>query len=194
VGPPDSIPLLSDWARVGQLTAGSEILVTTRSSQPRGRYFVLAETSAIVVLNAGSPALPPRSVRALRAMVSDNPEAVADVLTKGAVARDDLRLGREGLFVADRKVADLAAVIERIAREDVIEIRGPVVTRGSAGGAALGGWLGFAVGALPGLGGASQGVAVLALIGGAATGAYLGDRWSTHLTDDIVYRAAASAP
>ena len=66
---------------------------------------------------------------------------------------------------------------------------GLVGLRGSIGGAVLGGWLGFAVGVVPALGGATAGAAWLAVIGSVAIGAYLGNRWSSHQTDDIVYRA-----
>src|SRR4029453_6683930 len=93
--------------------------------------------------------------------------------------------GIDGLFVADRKVADLSQVVETITPNDVSEIWGPVVARGSVLGTILGGWLGFAVGVVPGLGGASDEVAWLVLIGSIAAGSYLGFRWSSHETDGI---------
>jgi hypothetical protein len=37
----------------------------------------------------------------------------------------NVRIGRDGVFVAHRKVADLMPLIEQIAREDVTELRGP---------------------------------------------------------------------
>ena len=52
----------------------------------------------------------------------------------------NVRVGRDGVFVAGGKVADLGQVVQVIARDDVAEIRGPVVARGSVLGGVLGGW------------------------------------------------------
>jgi hypothetical protein len=60
---------------------------------------------------------------------------------------NDVRLGPDGVFVANRKVADLGQVVERIVRSDVREIRTSMRTRGSiigaVGGAAGGLLLGY---------------------------------------------------
>ena len=85
-------------------------------------------------------------------------------------------------------VADLGQIVETIARSDVTEIRGPVVARGSVLGAVLGGWLGFAVGVVPGLGGASTGAAWSLLIGSMTGGAFLGFHWSSRETEGVIYR------
>jgi hypothetical protein len=93
------------------------------------------------------------------------------------------------VFVAGRKVADLAQVLETIGRNDVIEVSGPVVARGSVLGALLGSYVGFAAGVVPGLGGAERIVAWSALVGSVALGGFLGSRWSSHETEGIIYRA-----
>ena len=90
-----------------------------------------------------------------------------------------------GITVLDR--AD--DVVSVISREDVREMRGPVVARGSVAGTLLGGWLGFAAGVVPALGGAPAGAAWTALAGSVMGGASLGFRWSDHATDGLVYRA-----
>jgi uncharacterized protein YcfJ len=71
----------------------------------------------------------------------------------------------------------------------VSQIDGPVVERGSVAGSVLGAFLGFSVGVVPALGGASEGVAWLVLAGSVAAGGYLGHHWSRHTTDGLVYRA-----
>ena len=183
------LALESNWSRVGQLAPAAELVVTTRGSQPRSRHFVMADEFALLVLNLAQPALPPGSRNVLRDMASQHPEYFAAVQKSGTFAQDDVRISRDGLFVADRRVADLGEVVERIVRNDVTEIRGPVIARGSVIGAVLGGWLGFAVGAVPALGGAPEGLAWLLLTGSVSVGAFLGHHWSSHETEGIVYRA-----
>jgi hypothetical protein len=148
---------------------------------------VAADEFALIVLNLAHPALPPESRRVLRDMASQHPEYFAAVQKSGTFGQDDIRIGRDGLFVANSRIADLEEVVERITRNDVSEIRGPVIARGSVLGAVLGGWLGFAVGAVPALGGTPE--AWLVLTGSVSIGAYLGHRWSSHETEGLVYRA-----
>jgi hypothetical protein len=179
----------SNWSRVGQLAPAAEVAVTTRGSQPRRLHFIVADEFDLIVLNLTQPGLPPGSTRVLRDMASEHPEYFVAVQKSGTFAQDNVRIGRDGLFVADRRIADLEQVVESIARKDVSEIRGPVVARGSVLGAVLGGWLGFAVGAVPTLGGTPEGIAWLVLTGSVSVGAFLGHHWSSHETDGIVYRA-----
>jgi len=185
----DGALLQSNWSRVAQLAPAAELVVTTRGSQPRSRHFVVADEFTLLVLNLTHPALPSTSMRVLRDMASQHPEYFAALQKSGTFAQDDVRIGRDGLFVADRRIADLDEVVERIARNDVTEIRGPVIARGSILGAVLGGWLGFAVGAATALGGTQEGIAWLALTGGVSIGAFLGNHWSSHETEGLVYRA-----
>ena len=144
--------------------------VTTRNAGQGSRYFVAADDGVLIVLNLTEPTF-------------------VTMQKTGALSQNDVRIGRDGLFVADRRIADFERVVEAIARNDVKEIWGPVVARGSTIGAVFGGWVGFAVGVVPGLGGASQGVAWLWLIGSVATGGYLGSHWSSHETEGLVYQA-----
>ena len=107
----------------------------------------------------------------------------------GSLVQDNVRVGGDGVFDGNRKVATFDEIVETIGRHDVIEIDGPVVARGSVAGSALGGWLGFALGAIPALGGADSGAAWPILGGSIAFGAYLGHRWSSHTTDGVIYTA-----
>jgi hypothetical protein len=179
----------ASWARVRQLAASAEIAVQMRGGPPGQRHFVSADENALLVLNLTDPVLPPAASRTLRSMAARAPQNVVSVMTGGALAENDVRIGRDGLFVSNRRVADLDDILERIAASDVVEIRGPVVARGSVLGAIIGGWLGFSIGAVPALGGAEEGVAWFALIGSTALGGYLGHRWSSRNTEGVVYRA-----
>jgi hypothetical protein len=164
-------------------------MVTVGSSPPGRRYFVVSDDSGLTVLNLTAPGLPPASIRVLRSMASRNPQSFTAVQTSGTFVEDSVRVGRDGVFVADRKVADLGQVVETIARKDVTEITGPVAARGSVAATVLGGWLGFSVGVVPALGGAPEVLAWAVLIGSAAIGASLGFRWSNHETEGVIYRA-----
>ena len=163
--------------------------MTVRGSQPGSRYFVLTDGSRVTVLNLTGPTLPRAATRVLRDMASQHPEHFAAFEQSGTFRQDDVSIGRDGVFVANRKVADLGQVVETIARNDVIEISGPVVARGSVLGAVIGGWLGFSAGVVPALGGAPTAVAWSALLGSAAGGGFLGSHWSSHQTEGVIYRA-----
>ena len=186
---PGGTPNVWNWSRVGELAPAANVVVTAKGLQPGSRYFVLADEFALTVLNLTDPTLPAVSTRVLRDMASRHPEYFAAMQQNGTFGEGDVRVGRDGVFVADRKVADLGQIVETIARNDVAEIRGPVVARGSVLGAVLGGWLGFAVGAVPALGGASEALALPLLIGSIAGGGFLGFHWSSHETAGVIYRA-----
>jgi hypothetical protein len=187
---PDSgTPSESDWSRVGEVAPAAELEVTIRGSQPGVRFFVRADQSGLTVLNLTGPALTAATTRVLRDMAFRHPELFAAMQQGQALAEDNVRVGRDGVFVADRKIADLGQVVETIARNDVIEITGPVVARGSVVGAVLGGWVGFAVGVVPGLGGVSPFLAWSLLIGSVVVGGSLGSHWTSHETEGVIYHA-----
>lgn len=80
-------------------------------------------------------------------MASDHPERFSYDRTN--FVGTHLRIGPDGVFVADQRVADAGQIVERIARDDVRSIVRPVRRRGSkwgaVGGAAVGAWLGVGV-------------------------------------------------
>jgi hypothetical protein len=178
-----------NWSRVTQLAPGAEVSLTLADALPGTRYFVMADEAVLVALNLTGAALPTAAVRVLRDMAAMRPNYLVAAQKSGAFRQANVQVGPDGVFVADRKVADLNRVVETVARADVRELRGPVVARGSVAGALLGGWLGFAVGAVPALGGAPEGLAWLLVMSSTAFGGYLGFRWSDHETEGIVYRA-----
>jgi hypothetical protein len=186
---PAGTPPVWSWSRVGELAPAANLVVTAKGLQPGSRHFVLADEFVLTVLNLTDPTLPAVSTRVLRDMASRHPEYFAAMQGSGVFEEGNVRVGRAGVFVDDRRVADLGQIVETIARNDVTEIRGPVVARGSVLGAILGGWLGFAVGVVPGLGGASTAVAWPLLIGSVAGGGFLGFHWSSHESEGVIYRA-----
>jgi hypothetical protein len=179
----------TDWSRVRQLAPASEIFVTRQGSQPRSRHFVAADESSMIALNLEVAALPAEAARTLRDMAAHNPERLVALQKGGAHEQGRIRIGRDGLFVDERRIAAFDEVLETIPRSSVSQIEGPVVVRGSVAGSVIGAWLGFSVGVVPALGGASEGVAWLLLAGSVAAGGFLGHHWSRHTTDGLVYRA-----
>jgi hypothetical protein len=188
------------WARVRTLVPGSEIALTIGSAQPAKRYFVSADDSGLTVLNVTSALLPPAAGRALRRIASTHPDYLDGAAKGGTFLVDDVRLESAGVFVSDRKVADLQQVVETNARRDVAEVRTRRKGRGAWGH--LGPLGGYFVGAMTGgfgLGLACQATAGRArcdtgaflagmVVGGIAGGAY-GFVAANRETEDVVYRA-----
>jgi hypothetical protein len=72
----------------------------------------------VVVLNLTAENLPKRR---LLGMATDNPSWIAG--TSKTMYRDrDLRIGPDGVFAGDQKLAELAQVVERIPRDRVTSI------------------------------------------------------------------------
>lgn len=103
------------WKRVQRLGPGSKVKVTVEGAQPAERYFVQVNDTDLVVLNLTAPDVP--KTRLLE-MTRDNPDWMANA--GKAIYRDNsIRIGPDGVFNKDRKVCDLAAVLERIPRAKV---------------------------------------------------------------------------
>jgi hypothetical protein len=138
-----SEPVPSNWSRVLELAAGTEITLTIRGGTAGKRSVVSADGSGLTVLNLDDTALPSRARRLLSGLAANHPEFLVGATKGGTFLLDDnVRLAPDGLFVADGKVADLG-VVETIARGDVAEItRFATVNRGPAVGGAIAGALG----------------------------------------------------
>lgn len=176
------------WSRVGELKPGAQITVAASITPLRTRIFVSADDTAVTVLSLEDPSLPPGAIHALRDLATRHPEYFAAMRAASSFEQDGVRLGRDGLFVAGRRIAAFAEVVETLPRETVREIRGPVVARGSVPGTIIGGWLGFSAGVVPALGGANAGVARVVLASAISLGGWLGHRWSNHTEEGVVYR------
>ena len=111
-----------------------------------------------------------------------------------------MRLRLDGVFGDDRKVADLAQVIENIARGDVAEIKTRQKGRGVWGhlgplggyfvGALSGGVVaGLACRAAAGRDGCDSGAFLAGMLGGGIAGGVYGFRAANRETEDVIYRA-----
>ena len=190
-----------DWSHVRKLEPGTEITVTANGSQSGKRYVLSIDESAITVLNLANPSLPVAATEVLRDLASHNPGHFIDAQKGGTTFLLDknVRLGSEGVFLADQKIADLGQIVERTRRTDVVEIRrAPARRHPAAWGALVGGAagvIGMAIashGSLCGSDGCIAGdlMAVFGAIGagaGAGIGAAIG---AFHRqTEEVIYRA-----
>src|SRR5260221_9735641 len=116
----DSTPT-AKWSRVRTLAPGTEIIVTTKDSSLGQRLFVAADDSNLTVLNVTGSMLSSAAKDVLRDMAANHPDYVAVADTQ-SFANGSVRVAPDGVFVSDRKVADLGQVVETIARRDIAEI------------------------------------------------------------------------
>lgn len=194
-------PAESNWSRVRKLAPGTEITVTLKGSPPVQRAFLTGDDSDLTVLNVTDPELPAAACEVLRGVASSHPEYFPSAQQGGRfVLERSVRMGPEGVFAADRKVADLEQVVEKIARNDVAEIKTRQKGRGVWGhlgplggyfvGAMSGGYVaGFACQAAGGRDRCDNGAFLMGgLVGGIAGGVY-GLRAATSETEDVIYRA-----
>jgi hypothetical protein len=117
----DGLPFTADqamWKRVQRFDVGTRVKVTVGTAPAVERYFVLLSETEVVVLNLTAENLPKRR---LLGMATDNPSWIAGT-AKTTYRDSDLRIGPEGVFFKDQKVAELAQVVERIPRDRVTSI------------------------------------------------------------------------
>jgi hypothetical protein len=117
-----STRLLADenmWKRVERFDAGTRVKITIEGSESAERYFVQLNDKDVVVLNLTAPNLPKRQ---LLNMAVDNPEWIANT-SKTTYRDNNLRVGPDGIFVKNKKVAELNQVILRIPRVRVTAIQ-----------------------------------------------------------------------
>jgi hypothetical protein len=185
----------SAWSRVRKLTPGTELVVTVQGSQPANRYFVAGDELDLTLLNANVPTLPTAAVNVLRDVAAAHPEYLLSAQRGGHVAFEkDVRLGPDGVFVADRKVAELAQVVERYRRHDITDIKTASTESNPVGCAVAGYYGGGIVGGIPGavIGGAvgrDTGAALLGMVVGWSTGAVKVYRKCRHKPEKTIYSA-----
>jgi len=99
---------------------GARVLVTiSGAAAPVERYFVQMDDDELVVLNLSASDLPKRQ---LLNMARDNPAWMAG--TAKTIYKDNrLRVGPDGVFVKDRKIAELGQVVEHIPRARVAALQ-----------------------------------------------------------------------
>ena len=164
-GDPQTQAFDNGWSRVRKLAPGTVLIVTMTGSELTTRYFVSGDESHISVLNVNGPDLPAPAKDVLRQVASTHPSYLpAAQRGEQFLLEHRVRVGPDGVFVADRKVADLAHVLEEYRRQDVTEIKTTRTGANRVGCALAAYYEGALVGGLPGV-----------LIGGVAGRAAGGD-------------------
>ncbi|HET9834309.1 MAG TPA: hypothetical protein VFP91_21445 [Vicinamibacterales bacterium] len=106
------------WKRVERFDPGTRVKITVDGGAPAERYFVQLNDMIVVLLNLSAPELPKRQ---LLNMAIDNPAWIAGT-SKTTYRDNNLRVGPDGVFVKDKKVAELNQVVEWIPRAKVTAI------------------------------------------------------------------------
>jgi hypothetical protein len=122
--PPAGVP--SDWSRVRHLAPGTELSITLETTGVAAaglrRYFVSADDATLTFLDLSQPNLSVAAARALRDVAARHPGYLDGAANGGTFVLGKLRLATAGVFLADRKVADLQEVVQTRARSEVVEI------------------------------------------------------------------------
>ena len=188
-------PVDSEWSRVRKLAPGTELIVTVQSAQIANRYFVAGDESGLTVLSVEAPALAGATSDVLRDLASAHPEYFLAARMGGRfVLEKNVRMGPDGVFVADRKVADLAQVVEQYGRHDISEIKTATIESNRVGCAFAGYYGGGLIGGLPGavIGGAvgrDTGPALLGMMVGWFVGAVYVYGKCRHKPEKVIYSA-----
>ena len=188
-------PVDSQWSRVRKLAPGTELVVNAKGAQRPSRYFVAGDESDLTVLNVDAPALPGAARDVLRNLASTHPEYFLAARKGGRFEFEkNVRMGPDGVFVADRKVADLAQVVEQYGRLDITEIKTAAIESNPVGCGFAGFYGGGLVGGLPGavIGGAvgrDTGPALLGMMVGWFVGAVYVYGKCRHKPEKAIYSA-----
>jgi hypothetical protein len=113
----------SEWLGVRELEPGTEITVTVKGSQPGQRYFIAGDQSYLTVLNVADSGLPPSAMQVLVDTAVDHP--LYFLLAKQGKTfplDENVRLALDGIFIGDRKVAELDQIVVQMERDNVAEI------------------------------------------------------------------------
>lgn len=106
------------WKRVQRFDVGTRVKVTIDGAAAVERYFVQLSDTELIVLNLTAVNLPKRQ---LLNMAIDNPAWMVGT-SKTTYRDNNLRIGPDGVFVKDQKIAELTQVVERIPRGKVTSL------------------------------------------------------------------------
>jgi len=120
--PQAATPSEGRWSDIQKLQAATELIITVNDAVASPYTFLFADPSALFVLNGSTLAKASASERDLRALVIANASALVTG-SRAQFAKGDVRVGVDGAFVAGHKIADVSALVERIERADVREVR-----------------------------------------------------------------------
>jgi hypothetical protein len=190
----------SEWSRLRKLAPGTQVIVTIEGASPGSRYVVSADDSGLTVLNLTDPTLPAAAARALREIASQHREYIEDAMKGGTFLMDNVRLASGGVYLADRKVADLQQVVEINERTKVNAITTLRKGRGVWGhlgplggyfvGAMSGGYIaGYACQAVAGRDRCDTGAFLTGGVLGGIAGLGYGFQAARRETEEVIYRA-----
>ncbi len=188
----------SDWSQVIRLRRGSDVIVTTTSQARSRQILVTADESSLLVVDTPAAALPNDIRKRVQRAARERPTDFV-LLRAGRPLQLEkgLRLSPEGVFEADRRVADLERLLWSIPRGSVREVSvprkhvGSHTRRGALIGAAAGAVMLTACGSYcgPAAARAAFGAAV-----GVAAGAFYGSivGLAVPRSPDVIYQAPAA--
>jgi hypothetical protein len=194
-------PGRSEWSRLRKLAPGTRVIVTIDGAAAGSiRYFVSADDTGLAVLNLTDQTLPVAATRALREIATKHPEYIDSAAKGGTFLVDNLRLASGGVFLADRKIADLQQVVEISERTKVAEVTTLRKGRGVWGhlgplggyfvGAVSGGFIaGYACQAVAGRDRCDTGAFLTGGVMGGIAGLGYGFQAVRRETEDVIYRA-----
>ena len=178
------------WMRVRELAPGTPILLTTVGSDEVTRYMIAADDASMMVLNPAAIAPAARDV--LSRFAQSHPDYFSAPNNRTFVLEKNVRVGPDGVFVRDRRVAGLDQIAERITRASVTAVKTPSLQRSAVGCSIAAHYGGAVVGALPGsiIGGAigrDTGPALAGMLVGWAVGSAYVYRRCKHSPEKLIY-------
>lgn len=189
----------ADWSRVRKLKPGREITVAIRDTGQNSRTLISADEAGITVLNLTDPVLPESAARVLRETALQHPEYFANAMRGDTFLLDGVRMTATGLYLGDRRIADLQQFIQRHATSEIAQIR--VVNKGRGFWGRLGPIGGYFIGGMAGgyAGGVicrgtghrdcDTGPFLTGMLIGGVTGGIYGFSAARREVDDVIYQA-----
>ena len=118
-------PAADFWRHLQKLSPGTQIDVTISERGSGRRYFLTASDTELTTLNLTDPSLPQAAKSVLLNLAEDNAAFLTAATPPGTLTDDNVRLGPAGIFVGDQKVSELRNVVERLPRDQVVDVRRP---------------------------------------------------------------------
>ena len=106
------------WEKAKKIGAGTEIVLTVTGGQPTKERLLFADEALIVTLKTTAPELPGKVTKFLFGLGPLWPA----ILDGESCTDGKLRVSQSGIFDRDKKLADLAEVVQLTPRGDVFEI------------------------------------------------------------------------
>ena len=111
-----------DWQKAQTLKPGTEVVLTVTRGQPTKVRLLFADDTMIVTLKPTAPKLPGGVAKLLLGVGAQWP---AVINTGATYSGEHFLVSQDGVFDRDKKVAELADVVQQTPRAEVREIVGP---------------------------------------------------------------------